>query len=973
MITKQTMNTLFQIQLFVLLFVSQICSAQVPVNYNLNSENGLPTNEIYRIIQDQKGYIWIGSNFGIYQYNGFDFKNFSNQNQNGRALSFVQEDVKGRIWAKNFFGQIFMIENGVQKLVLNLPTSDPNYPQFVIDNHCNIIIYDGAYIVKYSDKGKKINALKIDGIKPTEIIISLFFYDNSIFVLTDHKSIFRIENTPFKEAKKIKDNGIANQVRSRSHFLVHRSELFVFLEVFDEKHNYLLNKINLLNEKIEPVNFPSIEKNELIHGVYSTGEKIWAFGSNGAFPINNVKNRLFEGHKISHILKDNENVLWFASLDEGLFIVPNQQISKINSTTNNLLENHFTCAKIINQNTAILGTYHGNLYRYNIKDQSITPIHNELNEFFLAVKRIDKYKNFLIVSRGRLCIIDEKTGKQHFTKFSNVRDFSFRGDEIYLVFPQFIAKIKFEDLLKENSTLEIINNDGGKEIEFDPIQNKMIVSLSKGTFWIDERGKWVEIKLNNQSIYASSLTYDAGITWIGTISNGVLGYKGQQLIAHYSIKNKLSENTILNVKSSSSNLWVNTDKYVYRINLKTNKSERLGKNLCVNPTDILNLEIGSNHVFLSTNKAIYTFPSEIPLKNIQRASIKINKIESNGKEISLLNRIELKNDNSNVKFYFSCPMLKNRGDYTVKYRVKGLSDSWENATSESEYIIFPKLPSGKFKFEIKVINPFGEDSKIESISFIVKEPFWKSIWFILFSALLFIALCIYIASLRIKYIKRKSEAKNTLIKSQLTALKSQMNPHFMFNTLNSLQDLMLKQDFKNTNYYLSKYASLLRTILTNSEKNEITIEEEITMLDAYLKLEKLRFGDDFNYNIECSEEIVNKSFCIPPMIIQPFVENAIKHGLLHLSGEKKLKIQFQDISNRIICTVEDNGVGRKKSTEINKRQGKSYQSFSTDATDQRIKLMNEFHQKEYSVQIFDLEETSESTGTKVVISFAKIQ
>ena len=197
-----------------------------------------------------------------------------------------------------------------------------------------------------------------------------------------------------------------------------------------------------------------------------------------------------------------------------------------------------------------------------------------------------------------------------------------------------------------------------------------------------------------------------------------------------------------------------------------------------------------------------------------------------------------------------------------------------------------------------------------------------------------------------------------------------MNPHFMFNTLNSLQDLMLKQDFKNTNYYLSKYASLLRMILTNSEKNEITIEEEISMLDAYLKLEKLRFGDDFSYEIECLEDLFQENYNIPPMIIQPFVENAIKHGLLHQIGGKVLKITFRQTKSNIICIIEDNGIGRKMSSIINQRQGKSYQSFSTNATDQRIKLMTEFHKKDYTVQIIDLEKEDKALGTKVIVSFA---
>ncbi|KXK43961.1 MAG: signal transduction histidine kinase [Bacteroidetes bacterium OLB11] len=145
-----------------------------------------------------------------------------------------------------------------------------------------------------------------------------------------------------------------------------------------------------------------------------------------------------------------------------------------------------------------------------------------------------------------------------------------------------------------------------------------------------------------------------------------------------------------------------------------------------------------------------------------------------------------------------------------------------------------------------------------------------------------------------------------------------MNPHFMYNTLNSIQALILKQDIKNSNLYLSKFSHLMRKVLDVSGRDEISIQEEIEILELYLSLEKLRFGNDFLYKIIISNEVETQAIFLPPLLLQPFVENAIKHGLLHKKGEKQLIIRLEKETNHILCRIKDNGIGRKHSAEIKK-------------------------------------------------------
>ena len=198
---------------------------------------------------------------------------------------------------------------------------------------------------------------------------------------------------------------------------------------------------------------------------------------------------------------------------------------------------------------------------------------------------------------------------------------------------------------------------------------------------------------------------------------------------------------------------------------------------------------------------------------------------------------------------------------------------------------------------------------------------------------------------------------------QMTALKSQMNPHFIFNALNSIQDLILKEQTEQSYTYITKFADLVRKTLNHSSAEFIDIEEELASIKLYLELEKLRFQDDLKIKFE-TNQISNVS--IPPLLIQPFIENAIKHGLLHKEGEKHLSIRFV-LKNSLICTITDNGVGRKASQEIQKRRTKAHPSFATKSIADRFLLLRKLYGEGLGVRYADLEENGKPSGTTVII------
>jgi|GEM_PF-1671157 PAS domain S-box-containing protein len=223
---------------------------------------------------------------------------------------------------------------------------------------------------------------------------------------------------------------------------------------------------------------------------------------------------------------------------------------------------------------------------------------------------------------------------------------------------------------------------------------------------------------------------------------------------------------------------------------------------------------------------------------------------------------------------------------------------------------------------------------------------------------------------RKKHESEKQSFATQMAKIEMKALRAQMNPHFIFNCLNAIQDCIVSGENETAYKYLSKFARLLRFILENSDKQRISLEEEITALELYLALESLRFDKKFEYVIDVSSAIEQEEIKVPPMLIQPYVENAIWHGLLHKDGDRKLNLTITQTENILHCVVEDNGIGRKRAQELRSDKNSPYESKGMKVTQDRINLLNtSSDDKSASVNVIDVYDThNNSLGTRVEIS-----
>lgn len=239
-------------------------------------------------------------------------------------------------------------------------------------------------------------------------------------------------------------------------------------------------------------------------------------------------------------------------------------------------------------------------------------------------------------------------------------------------------------------------------------------------------------------------------------------------------------------------------------------------------------------------------------------------------------------------------------------------------------------------------------------------------WYII---LLVTILLLLIATIIILYQKNKVQKRHNSYLA-LKSLRVQMNPHFIFNALNSINNFIVKNDEINANKYLSRFSKLMRRILNNSEQDFIPIEQEIEILELYIQIEYMRFSDKFNYVFEIDERINTEDFQIPPMLIQPYIENAVWHGLRYKEEDGKLLVKMEISDDNLKVIIEDNGIGRKKSEELKTKNQKSNKSKGIKNTKGRLEILSKIYNKEFKHNISDLTENGE--GTKVEILIPKI-
>ncbi len=323
--------------------------------------------------------------------------------------------------------------------------------------------------------------------------------------------------------------------------------------------------------------------------------------------------------------------------------------------------------------------------------------------------------------------------------------------------------------------------------------------------------------------------------------------------------------------------------------------------------------------------------------------------------------------------------LQNHAEKTQYfYKLEGLDKDWVHA-GNLLVARYTNLPPGDYIFRVKGMNMAGVFSRnVTSLHISVLPAFWQTWWFRSLCVLAVLGMVYGYFRVRMYLVKKEARSRaafrEELAQLEMKALRAQMNPHFIFNALNSIQTFMMKNETEQALAYLSRFARLIRNVLDHSQLNSISIARETDLLENYLELERLRLSERFDYRIAVDPKLDKDFLEIPAMVIQPFVENAIWHGLQHKDEKGLLTIEFIRRGKQILCIIEDNGIGRDAATTLKQQSHPSHISRGVQITKDRLQIYNSRFNMDASFDIEDLHDANgEPTGTRVNLWFPLLE
>lgn len=492
----------------------------------------------------------------------------------------------------------------------------------------------------------------------------------------------------------------------------------------------------------------------------------------------------------------------------------------------------------------------------------------------------------------------------------------------------------------------------------------------------------------------AALTGDAqGNIWVGTASQGLQQIPANAgpdaVFPHFTVKDGLAFNSIHRLAiSTEGTVWVSTEKGVSAFDPGTKTFKTFDESDGLADTYLQHKGFrwcSNGDIFVGQTKGFYSLRPNSVYENKEPPVLAFtgfrvfDKPYSTGKDLNFLPEVRLRHDQNFFTIQFAALNFSQAGRNQYFYRIAGVDPQWQASGNRAE-ATYTKVPPGKYVFELYAENNSGVRSRETLKLFVTVEPaFYQTWWFRTLLLALFTGAAVLYFRKRLDRILKQAAANNELnrlraVKAELEnkALRAQMNPHFIFNALNTIEALIIEEKPEAASALLQKFSKLVRLVLENSREPRVSLSLELEALELYLQLEVIRMDGRFRYQIEVDPQLERQRCQIPPLILQPFVENAILHGLRHLQGhDGLLKIQIRPETPTgdiplLHCRIRDNGIGRARAAEINARTriSEKKQSLGLKLTTERVELLNAPGRKDYRVEISDIAGEND-TGTAV--------
>lgn len=998
----------------------QQVAAQQSLNFeNYSSDHGLSQLSCYALAQDSNGFIWVGTQDGLNRYDGRRFKVYARQNEAGQKLpsntifTLYADAATNLLWIGTSAGlclyntagdsltklsDFFPFAAALEKLPIKKIISFKKNEYWIIAFNNGLYYLNTAtsIIHSYFNEAEEVSGVTDIASHEGKVIVSLLY---TLYELVPADTTYRpqllVKDYQFPQIEAIASYNHRLWIGTIS------DGCYQVSTPVDKKANIVA--LDIISGGIYC--FATDAANELWIGTRGSG--VFRYNASNNVVTQAQHNQFLSGSLASNfvvfLLKDRQGNMW-CGLSGGLskYDPLSHQFGFVNgpaSLNGSLLDKVIYSMYRTKDGTLFIGTQNRGLFEWKTGTGQFisfpaSAVIGKANNVIYNITEDDD-GNIWAATFGGLMQLERKTKK--ITYYPENRGLV-KLNNMYAV-----TKLKRADslLVSADDGLHLFSLKEKKWVFFSrkPENIHMIKGFAafrgirhfyedeNNTMWLCAPGAgliryhYLENRLetvaavNNISPSVRHLLADGPVFLLAT-DNGLVIYDWQKnsLLRQVDIKASGSSNVCYAIQKDNQGFyWISTNTGLRKLNRQYEVEQ------VYNTSNGLNfLEYNTGCTSRDANGVLY-FGGMGGLTFFDPAALKANTFSpqpvitgilvndvSRPASVNRPEHLELRHNENFLSFQFAVTNFSNEKNNRFSYRLKGLSDSWSPLTT-ADKAGFTSLPPGEYVFELKSVNSDGNWSAgITKLAITILSPWWQTWWFITGICLLLAGLLTWLIRRRILTIKREAELKHQIAEAEMMAMRAQMNPHFVFNSLNSIREMILSNENEAASHFLGKFASLIRITLDQSERSFVSLRQTISHLTRYMEIEQIRNGE-FTSRILADDELDLDEVMLPSMLIQPFVENALWHGTTATRKNININIDFKKEKGQLLCIVEDDGIGIHQSLKNKTSGSRTHHSLGLENVSNRIRLLNEKYHLESSILINDKSELDNYTGTGTVV------
>lgn len=856
-----------------------------------DTKSGLPSNVVYDVTQDKDGFIWFATEGGLTRFDGKNFKTFTTRDGlPDNSILKVHGDNQGRLLFAPFthgiyyykdgkFSKIDIPEKYKAQLTTILMFRNKRDTVIISDNKLAYLLIDSA-LSSFHDlyKGLPLRDYNICQVYDTLVVLGS---DDSLFYVPDSGKVRRYEE------------------KDRQRRMIAFDKYGRPLQLKKPEKNPAIYLSGYINDTL------CFRYDNITVDIFNTS-------------IGSVVYRI-EVDKFSKIFVDSEGNLWITTLGNGVYRYPSFRFIHVGFDPPTEI---FSLVKSGQQ--IIAGSDFSTIYM--LKDDRIRSDYTTLD-----------LSRFINMSGNP---VSRSTKRNRLYVFGSEGDNLYMGADAFLlkksgvsvplfrnIFPIKDIDIKDSELLVCTAYYVLLLDASNMTVKDTLLKQRATAGVAyKANYYVGTLGGLVKIDPTNHQVtalYTLFAPFKTRITslkrgihddlWIATSGAGLVHFKDGKILRTLRVEDGLSSDICTSLFIDGDIIWLGTNNGLNRIETANDKiaitrftsANGLG-------ADFINTVLATDSsIYVGTTAGLTVFNKNV-ISEHSICILHILGITENGKQRQRATGYSFPYNAINIRIDFTAISFKSAGDITYYYQLEGLENDWNTTTSN--FINFPVLEPNDYTLVLKAVNKFGVESETKRIPITIRKPWWQT-WVFRIATLLTLGLLIAaIYWYNITNVRRKEEMKREFetrfAAMEQKALASQMNPQFIFNSLNSIKGFILNLDVEGANNYLTNFASLIRQTLENSMHPLITLSSELKYLDTYLSLEKLRLMDKFRFMIHVGDSIDPGSIVLPGMLLHPFLENSIQHGIVHRKDNNGLILLeiSKTADNCILYAITDNGI-----------------------------------------------------------------